>query len=207
MPTAEDLGEMDLIAELFPARLADDPAGRTTAAQRPPPAEFGTPRRGRAPKYFIPGTQQPVTKYLREKALGLRRENGAMHLKKLTPRHLQMVNMQIAGMSMEEIATAMRVSLSTVWKVVTDPLAKQYLRNIYEARQQELDSLLGRTTDAVRSALTTGTTKEKLQAVSAYAKLKQVVAPETNPAQTAEDVATAIVAKASNIQMNFYGEQ
>jgi len=202
MPNEADL------AEYSSADLATVPAGSTPAARRPSPAGFASRRPpGRAPKYFLPGTQKPVTPYLREKALGLRRPNGAALLKKLTVRHLQMINMHIAGMSMEQIAVQMRVSLSTVWKVITDPLSKTYFKNVYQARQQELDALLGQSTEAIRSTLLGGTTKEKLQAVSVYTKLKQTVAPETNPAETAEDVASAIVAQAQNIQMNFYGEQ
>lgn len=186
--------------EVFPtAALAAPPARAVGTA-----GDFRRTRQGRPSKFFIPSTNRRILQYRREKLDGTRRTNGAMKLKKLTARHIIMVNMHLAGMSMEEIATQMRCTLSTVWRVVTDPLAKEIIRNVYETRQMEVDSLLGEMTGVIRETARTGTTKEKLQAVSVYAKLKQTVAGETNPAKTAEDVASAIVAQAKNIQMNFY---
>ena len=166
----------------------------------PPPAKH----RGRPRTRRVAGVPRQTAVYMREKALGIRHENGAQKLKALTARHLQIINFHISGLSMEKISEALGLSMSTIWRVLNDPLAKAFLQNVYAARQMEIDALLGQSIEAVRSTLEDGNTREKLMAVGAYSKLKQTVAGETNPAKTAEDVATQIIANAQNLQLNFY---
>lgn len=165
-----------------------------------PPAHFGRPRS--RPVVLHDGRR--IAKYRREKALGVRHENGAQKLKALTARHLQIINYHVAGLSMEKIGEVMNLSMSTVWRVINDPLARTYLQNVYAARQMEVDALLGRSVDVIRQTFDSGSIKEKLSAVSAYTKLKQTVAGETNPEKTAEDIASEIVKNALNLQVNVY---
>jgi len=179
---------------------AEAEAAPVVRALDPPPAKH----RGRPPVRLIPGTSRRTAQYMREKALGIRHENGAQKLKFLTARHLQIINYHISGLSMEKISELMNISMSTTWRVLNDPLAKAFLQNVYAARQMEIDALLGQSVDAVRTTLETGNTREKLQAVSAYSKLKQTIAGDTNPAKTAEDVAQQIIANAQNLQLNIF---
>lgn len=198
-------------AEIFRGRPPAEPVAvqeeAAVPASRPPGRPPASLRRGAYPLMYVPNSGRRISKYMREKQLGIRRENGAQKLKFLTARHLQILNLHIAGRSMEQIGEVMKLSLHTVWRVISDPISKEFMKNVYSARQQEIDALLGQNVEAIRDCLEDGTRKEKLQAVSVYSRLKLAVAPETNPQKTAEDVAAQIVANATNLQVNIYGSE
>lgn len=169
------------------------------------PREAGRPKGGGTLAKYTP------EKYLKEKRDGKRLASGVEPLKRLTPRHIRILNLYISGASPSEICDELKVTHFTVWRTVNDPLAEPLLRKAYDARQKEMDALLGKAIDAVRVGLDSEETKEKLSAVGAYAKLKTTVAPETNQAQSAEDLAKAIIDRAKienlNVQVNNYGER
>lgn len=149
-----------------------------------------------------------LSRYDREKIAGLRRETGARKLNRLSNRHLNMIAMHLSGMSGADISQAIGCTQSTVSRILNDPLAQEVILQTYRDRQQELDALTGSALEALRNALKHGSGSEKLAAIDKLVKLKQAIAPETNPMETAEDFARAIVEKADtvNVQINHYGE-
>ena len=49
--------------------------------------------------YLVDEFKRPLTPYLRQKANGERRDSGALNLKRLSLRHLRIIEMHIAGWS------------------------------------------------------------------------------------------------------------
>ena len=143
-----------------------------------------------------------VRKYEAEKMYGVRRENGSMKLRRLGRRHYEVIARHLAGQSGEEIHLAMNLSISSISRILNDPLSQEVLKRSYKDRQAELDALAGRAIGAVRVALDIGSTSEKLAAVDKYTKLKQTIAVDSNPMESAEDFARAIVTNAQNVQIN-----
>jgi hypothetical protein len=143
-----------------------------------------------------------IRKYEAEKILGIRKPDGAMKLKKLKSRHYEIIIRHLSGQSAEQIHNEVYVSINTISRVLNDPLSQEIIKRSYQDRQKELDALAGSAIDAVRYALKKGSTSEKLAAVDKFTKLKQSIAPETNPSATAEDLARSIVQNAQNVQVN-----
>jgi hypothetical protein len=143
-----------------------------------------------------------MRKYEAEKMYGIRRSNGSAKLVRLTRRHYEVVARHLAGQSGEMIHIGMGLSISSISRILNDPLVQELLKRSYKDRQAELDALAGKAIGAVRTALDEGSTSEKLAAVDKYAKLKQTIAPESNPMESAEDYARAIVAGTVNMQIN-----
>lgn len=143
-----------------------------------------------------------VRRYEAEKMYGIRRDNGSRKLTRLTRRHYEIMARHLAGQSGEEIHIYMGLSISSISRILNDPLVQNVIKRSYKDRQAELDALAGKAIDALRSAFD-GSTSEKLAAVDKYAKLKGVIAPESNPMESAEDYARAIVNNGTvNIQVN-----
>ena len=145
-----------------------------------------------------------IPKYEREKIDGTRRSNGARKLKRLSMRHLRILEMHLCGLSGEEISNAIGCTVVSVSRILNDPICQALIKRTYSDRQGELDALAGKAIDAVRSLLTNGSGSEQLAAVDKFVKLKGIIAPESNPMESAEDFAAAIVAQAGstvNIQI------
>jgi hypothetical protein len=220
--------EFEIVLPPVPGRAMAARPGETPESDHPPLIEAANagPRLGfmQAPQVYCgqpsagPGRKARhlpavslgaglVRKYEAEKMYGLRRDNGAMKLKKLTHRHYEVIMRHLAGQSGEQIHIGMGLSISTISRILNDPLSQVQLKRSYKDRQAELDALAGKAIGAVRHALDLGSTSEKLAAVDKYSKLKQSIAPESNPMESAEDYARAIVSNAQNVQINFHGRQ
>jgi hypothetical protein len=172
------------------------------------PAQVSTvqtlPARGRRNNSLPPVSlgRGLISRYAAEKLYGIRRQTGAAKLKRLTTRHYHIIARHLSGERAESIANGMGLSLTTISRVLNDPLAQDILKRSYKDRQAELDALVGEAIDSVRHAFQNGSTSERLAAVDKYTKLKQAIAPETNPMATAEDYARAIVQGNQNVQVN-----
>lgn len=197
--SAPGAGTTPLIETDAPPRLA---LGFMTAQVSP--SQTGAMQRGRhrRPLPAISLGKGLVRKYEAEKMYGIRRENGSRKLTRLTRRHYEVMARHLAGQSGEEIHIYMGLSISSISRILNDPLVQNVLKRTYKDRQGELDALAGKAIDALRQAFD-GSTSEKLAAVDKYAKLKGVIAPESNPMESAEDFARAIVNNGTvNIQVN-----
>lgn len=169
-------------------------------------------QRGRKPADKLPvvrdsnGNAYP--RYLVEKHLGIRRENGALKLKRLTARHLKVIALHLEGHSLETIANNIPCTISTVSRVLNDPLSQRILKTVYEDRKGEIHALGGKAVAAVRAGLdekqTIGT---RLRAVDRFAKIKSALVGEENSNESAEDVIARMFANTTvlgnvNIQVN-----
>jgi len=148
-----------------------------------------------------------TVRYEDEKKTGIRRQNGAKKLKKLSGRHLAIVSMHLEGKRGEEIAKEMGVRVITVSRVLNDPMVKQLTSRIFSDRQMELDALAGKAIDVVRNGMEDGTTREKLAAVDRFTKLKDTIGAEESSAESAEDIVSRIFkegvnAETVNVQVN-----
>lgn len=162
---------------------------------------------------FLPAVLgQPVSngydtvQYESEKKTGVRRQNGARKLKKLSTRHLAIVAKHLEGKSGETIAKEMGVRVVTISRVLNDPMVKQLTGRIFTDRQMELDALAGKAIDVVRDVLEDGTSREKLAAVDRYTKLKDTIGAEETSVESAEDIVDRIFKGVStenlNVQIN-----
>ena len=169
-------------------------------------------QRGRKPAPALPVIRDSdgnvIPRYLTEKHLGVRRENGAMKLKKLTNRHLKIVGMHLEGASVEMIASNCNCTISTVSRILNDPLAQQILKRVYSDREGEVQALGGKALQAVRDGLDKQQPiNTRLRAVSSYAKVREVMMPKDKGSESAEDVIARMLAavqiNGGNVQMNF----
>lgn len=185
-----------------------------TNALGKPAYEGNGGKRGRKPapklpQVFDPSSGRLLDQYSREKRLGIRRESGALKLKKLTFRHRKIIAYHIQGFSNEQIAFYMNCTNMTVSRVLNDPLAQAYIQQAGRDRENELNALLGSAVSVVREGLTKegldiGT---RLKAVDRYSKLRQTIIAK-DQTQTAEDVIARMLerAKQINITQNVAGD-
>jgi len=168
----------------------------STARSAPSEASPPAAKTGRG-ALTVPPLRDPsgnlLPRYEREKAVGIRRENGARKLKKLNTRHLSMISMRLQGCSLEQVAQSFGCTVATVSRIMNDPLAQQYLQTVYQDRKQEIDALAGKVIEAVRTGLDSVNVRDKLAAVSKYTEVKKTIAADSAPEETAEDVAAKIL--------------
>lgn len=169
-------------------------------------AAIGGATRGRKPGALatLPQTQR----YLMEKRVGIRRENGSAKLSKLTARHYKIIGLHLEGKSLEQICVECHVTISTASRVLNDPLAKSLLAKVYGHREQEIHALAGQALQATREALSPekdiGT---RLRGVDKFVKIRETMIDKEKGRETAEDVVAKILEKATingdvNVQVN-----
>lgn len=162
--------------------------------------------RGRKPSALavLPSNQR----YLTEKRIGMRRENGAMKLKRLTARHYGIIGRHLEGKSLEQICQECHVTISTASRILNDPLAKGLLAKVYGHREQEIHALAGQALQATRDALDPGKDiGTRLRGVDKFVKIRETMIDKEKSRETAEDVVASILEKAQingtvNIQVN-----
>lgn len=145
--------------------------------------------------------------YERDKYIGRRRKNGALKLKRLTARHMDIISMHLQGLSGEDIAAEKNCTVVTVSRILHDPLAKGLISLIYKNRQGEIDALAGKALEAIRDGLSDKQgIRVRLGAVDKFNKLKDTIGEGDETVKTAEDVVAAIFAglkiEGTNVQVN-----
>jgi hypothetical protein len=164
---------------------------------------LGTP--GRRPK-ALPRLHDhkgnPLPRYESEKRLGIRRENGALKLKRLTNRHMRIIGMHISGLAGEVIAHTMGCTVATISRILNDPLSQEIISRSYKDRQKEIDALAGKAIDVVRETLSdaNASRRERLMAVDKFAKLKDTIGHEDSGRQSAEDVIAKMLDRIGHIE-------
>lgn len=166
--------------------------------------------RGRRPvdlPQLVDANGRLLPRYLIEKITGVRRETGALKLKRLTNRHMKIIGMHLEGMSLEQIAMNARVSIPTVSRVLNDPLATAILQKIYKGREEEIKALTGKAIDVVRKGMDGEQPMGvRLRAVDRLAKLRETVLPKDKGAESAEDVIARMLERTTiigeNVQIN-----
>jgi len=155
------------------------------------------------PQLFDPTTGKLVDQYTKEKRLGIRKETGALKLKKLTFRHRKIIALHIQGFSGPQIAFYMNCSEVTVSRVLNDPLAKSYIDAAAKDREAEVKALMGSAVQGVREGLTKEglSIETRLKAVDRYAKLQQAIDTKNDNA-SAEDVIAKMLDRIKAVQVN-----
>lgn len=132
--------------------------------------------------YYDPATaakrynqEKERAQYAADKLLGRRRENGQPNLKKLTAKHKQIIAQYVVGTSPAEIASMFDIAVMTVHRIVSDPLAKEYLDEFEEMHKREFNAMLPLVNNAVRSALTNPGIQTKLKGADRWGKLHRVL--------------------------------
>lgn len=115
------------------------------------------------------------SRYAYEKIIGKRRPNGMPNLKKLTPAHKQMISCFVMGMSVNEIAEQFDVAAITVSRVVSDPLAQEYIEEFDDQHKAEFNAMLPLVNEAVRDALRSPGITNRLKGVDRWAKIHRVM--------------------------------
>lgn len=149
----------------------------------------------------------PLTRYAIEKAIGKRRENGASKLKRLTNRHYNILALHLAGKSLEDICSLLRVSYTTVSRVVNDPMAQSVLKRVYNHREEEIHALAGKAIAVTRAAMNDDAMGTRLKGVDRFLKIRETMLGKDDGRESAEDVVTRILENAKimgnvNIQVN-----
>lgn len=167
-------------------------------------------RRGRKP-IDLPTIPAPgggnLARYAIEKLTGLRRENGAMKLKRLTHRHYRIIGLHLEGNSLEQISSSMHITFTTISRVLNDPLAQSILKRVYGHREEEIEALTGKAIDATRSAITGDhPIGMKLRGVDRLIKIREVMLSKDKGRESAEDVIARMLRGAtfinSQVQIN-----
>ena len=109
--------------------------------------------------------------------LGMKNGEGAPKepLKRLTPKHYEMIALHLKGLKLAEIAERIGCTYATAWRVLKDPLAKQIIEEFYEIYKIDLIGLFPLAVDAVKKGLQDEDSKTQLLAVDRFVKLKESV--------------------------------
>ncbi len=110
-------------------------------------------------------------KYHYAKVMGKRRQDGALNLKELKPEHKQYVACFVNGMKGVEIAEQYNVAAITVYRVLSDPLAKSLLGEFDEAFKEEFRSMFPLVANAIRDGLESPGIATRLKSVDRWTKV------------------------------------
>ena len=133
-------------------------------------------------------------KYHYEKVIGKRRSDGAMKLKELKPEHKQYVSCFVQGMKGVEIAEQYNVAAITVYRVLSDPLAKGLLGEFDEAFKDEFRAMFPLVANAVRDGLESAGIATRLKAVDRWTKVSLFIdgKPEEDSGEKKPEVMAAM---------------
>ena len=99
-------------------------------------------------------------------------------LKKLMPRHMEIIALHLKGEKATDIALKLGCTYATVWRIINDPQARTIIEEFYTAHRVDLMGLMPLAIDAVRKGLNSGDTKTGLLAVDRFVKMKESVDDE-----------------------------
>jgi hypothetical protein len=114
--------------------------------------------------------------------LGVKNGEGTKKepLRKLTPKHYEMIALHLRGKGLREIAETINCTYATAWRVMNDPLARQVIDEFYEAYKADLMGLFPIAVDAVREGLNDKDSKTRLLAIDRFVRLKESVIDEVS---------------------------
>lgn len=135
------------------------------------------------------GQHQPVL-YKVEKETGDRLNSGYPRLKKLTPRHYEMIKRHLNGMLNVEIAADLDVTEATVSRVLNDPLALSVIEDAYRQLDAKFRSRYLKVIQVIDAGLDSDNMDTALAAADKWLKAHGKYRPEEEKQQTrsAEDV-------------------
>lgn len=131
-------------------------------------------------------------KYHYEKIIGKRKTTGALKLKELKPEHKQWISCFIQGMKGIEIAEQFDTPAVTIYRVLSDPLAKSLLGEFDEAFKNEFRAMFPLVANAVRDGLESTGIATRLKAVDHWTKVSGFI--DGNKEEDGEAKKPAVVA-------------
>ena len=106
--------------------------------------------------------------------LGRTGVNGTPKLRKLTQRHIRIISMHLTGnYKGVEIAEKVGCTVTRVYQVLNDPLAKKIIDDFQVGQIADMEELMPKVVDAVRDGPVSGDQRVRLSAVDRYAKMTQ----------------------------------
>jgi len=142
--------------------------------------------------------------YQEEKELGTRLPNGAKPLRRLSPRHIELVKAHLDGVSNKDLARIFNMTESTVSRILGDPLVSEIKKQHQENVSAEFDALYGKAVAALRDGLDeaqpAGT---RLKAAKLF--FEQAAQRGLDEQESAEDVAQRLLAMQLNVNVNVEG--
>lgn len=140
--------------------------------------------------------------YFLEKATGERLPNGLPPLKRLTARHVAILNFHILGKRNFEVALKFHIREATVSRIINDPLGQEYLRTKYQGFDNEFAALYGQSVNTLRDGMSPVVAmRDRLRAAELYFKKRGDLREKEEGKKTAEDVIQQILAQV-NVQVN-----
>ncbi len=121
------------------------------------------------------------------------KSNAYQPLKRLTPRHMKMIELHLAGRRNIEIAEAFNTSPSRVSITLHNPTVQAYLDGVRKVADLELKSLLLTAVDAIRRALTGDDIDVALKATDLLVRAEGRYRDAKASPETAEDVIARIL--------------
>lgn len=185
--SASGAAESTKSGQLVPAKRSNAPV----AAEHDVPPERQRP--------YLPEV------YEAERDIGLRRNSGANKLKRLKPRHKQVIALHLAGWESQRIAEKLDLTVAWVSTVLSDPLAREVISNFDELHEEEFKRLRVLANDAIRRALHPDKPDStRLKAARMFHQRESELGLK-DKGETAEDVMAKILQKieAENVQINF----
>jgi hypothetical protein len=157
--------------------------------------------------YLIDEFGRPLTSYEREKMLGKRKANGALKLKRLSPKHLKMIELHLAGWSGGAISSHFGCTRAYTSLVLNDPLAQDIISTSTEDVKKEIAALVGVAVHQVRTVMLGDSSQgAKFQAIDRLEKLHKMT-DSKGAEKTAEDLVQELLARGAtlNITQNNFG--
>ena len=139
--------------------------------------------------------------YQLEKARGERLRNGLPPLKRLTARHIAILNFHLLGKKNFETALEFHIREATVSRIIHDPLGQEYLRAHFQGFDREFDALYGESINVLREGMKSAVAmRDRLRAAELYFKKRGDLREKEGEKKTAEDVIQQILAQV-NVQV------
>ena len=122
------------------------------------------------------------------------KSNAYKPLKRLSPRHMMIIESHLAGRRNTEIAKEFGTSTSRISIILHNPTVQTYLQAMREAADQELKNLLPAAVEVLHRALEDGDLNVALRASDMILKTLGKYREPTRVEETAEDVIARVLA-------------
>lgn len=133
--------------------------------------------------------------YQFEKVIGKRFKSGRAPLKRLTPRHKNIIALHLRCLSNRDIALVTGLSEVSVAGTLRDTLSQEIILSYLEGIDEELKSLAPMAVDALRSGLGAGSIDTRLKAADKFFHVTGRYAKAESTGETAEDVLARALAR------------
>lgn len=146
----------------------------------------------------FPSTQNEAhdpEQYQFEKIIGKRSRSGRKPLKRLTPRHKNIIALHLRCLSHRDIAVVTGMSEVSVAETLKDSLSQEIISVYLGGMEEELQSLAPMAVDALRSGLGAGDIGVRLKAADRFFRVTGRYSKAETSNETAEDVLARALAR------------